>query len=124
MNRLMLGLVFVASTVCGHVSAQEWVYLGGRPAGEMDTSSIMEKGGLLHLNVRIIADQPQGRMFLNQALAVDCSEGWAWISDGWITSSFSSKVAPMPDLPEHQRIIHLPAPNEAYNNMYHYICGL
>ena len=29
----------------------------------------------------------------------------------------------MPDLPEDQRWLYFPVPNEAYNNMFTYVCG-
>jgi hypothetical protein len=122
MNSSILGLILSASIACGPVSAEDWAYLGGSPAGEMDISSIEKNNGLVRLHVRFFVDQPKGRMFMNQFLAVDCLGRRARISDGWITSSFSSKVAPMPDLPEHQRVLSLPTPNEAYNNMFAYVC--
>lgn len=123
MNSRIVGLTLAAIITCGSVSAEDWAYLGGSPAGEMDTTSIVRDGGLIYLHVRLIGDLPQGRGFLNQILAVDCLEKTARISDGWMTSNFSSRVVPMPNLPEDQRVIFIPTPNEAYNNMFAYVCG-
>jgi hypothetical protein len=123
MNNRILGSILAATIACGPVLAQEWAYLGGSPQGEIDVSSITKDGRTTYLRVRIFTDQPQGRMFMNQVLGVDCVGRRARISDGWITSSFSPRVAPMPDLPEDQRWLYFPVPNEAYNNMFAYVCG-
>lgn len=105
-------------------AAEEWVSLGGSPAGEIDISSIARARGLVRATVRIHTPHPQGRLSMYQVMDMNCAESLVRISDGWIESSFSSHVSPMPDLPEDDRNFTVPVTNEAYNNMVAYACAV
>jgi len=105
-------------------SAQEWVYLGGSPPVvlEIDLDSIAHRNGHVQAHIRAIADRSEGRLFMHQILTIDCTGSRARIADGWITSDYSPRVAPMPDLPENQRVLIFPTLNEALNVMFDYVC--
>lgn len=123
MNKWIIAAALTVPVAVGEpASAQDWAYLGGSPSAEMDMDSILHRNGFVQVHIRILADQPQGRMFMNQILTVDCAGSRARISDGWITSTYSSRIMPMPDLPEHQRTLLIPTPNDAYNVMFNYVC--
>ncbi|WP_372675260.1 hypothetical protein [Aquicoccus sp.] len=123
MKEFLAALIMAASLAGSKSNAQDWAYLGGSPQGEVDVDSVTRSGSLARVHVRFFADRQQARMYMHQILSVDCSNPAARITDGWISSSYSSRVAPMPDLPEYQRKIPIPSPNEAYNTLFNYLCG-
>lgn len=104
--------------------AEEWISLGGSPGGEIETSSIARAGGLVRATIRIHAPHPQGRLSMYQVIDMNCAESRVRIFEGWIESSFSSHVTPMPALPEDDRNFFVPVTNEAYNNMFAYACAM
>jgi hypothetical protein len=102
--------------------AEDWIYLGGRPAAEMDVSTFELRNGLPRVSIRVIANRPEGLSYFEQTLDADCRGSRLRIVDGRISFANSARFMPMPDLPEHQRMIEIPAGNSAYNRTFEFLC--
>ena len=114
---------FLVSGLVGTASyAEDWIFLGGKPAAELDVDSVGFIDGALRANIRLFVDKPEGRVFFNQDLDVDCRANTMIVAATWITSNFSARIVEMPGIPEDQRRIAIPAGNEAYNRMFDYVC--
>lgn len=121
MNLIIAGII--SALIAGPAFAQEWIYLGGHPEGELETSSIIPRRHGYNLQIRLFGEHQEGTLYINQTLDVHCADKIVRIDGAWLTSDFSSRVAEMPDLPEKDRLIYIPTPNQAYNNMFDFVCS-
>jgi hypothetical protein len=109
--------LFFATSAAG----AQWISLGDGYS-ELDISSITQRNGVVHLRMRHKVRQEKGVMTMDLNLAVDCKGSLYYIESGQISSDWSSRVAPMPAMPDDQRTFQLPTPNPAFNNMYAFVC--
>ena len=113
--------IFLASSLNG--AAGEWVALDGDPSrGELEVSSIKKQGKSGFANIRFVIVQDGITYFVHQSIAMSCGSAEMKIVDGHMKSDRSSKVVKMPHLPESDRIIYIPSPNQAFNRLYDFVC--
>lgn len=117
LKSFVLYLSFVAP-----VSAETWISLGDTMGSEMDTSSITRNDGVTYLRMRHKIRKEQGILTMDLHLAVFCNQSLYYIQSSQISSDWSSRIVPMPDLPDKDRTFSLPTPNPAFNNMYDFVC--
>jgi hypothetical protein len=103
-------------------SAEQWVSLGDMLGSEMDTSSISRRDEFVYLRMRHRIRNEQGLLTMDLNLAVSCPRNFYYIQSGQISSDWSPRVVPMPDLPDDKRTFSLPSENPAFNNMYDFVC--
>lgn len=103
-------------------SAEQWVSLGDMLGSEMDTSSVSRRDEFVYLRMRHRIRNEQGFLTMDLNLAVSCPRRFYYIQSGQISSDWSQRVAPMPDLPDDERTFRLPSENPAFNNMYDFVC--
>lgn len=103
-------------------SAEQWVSLGDMLGSEMDTSSVSRRDEFVYLRMRHRIRNEQGLLTMDLNLAVSCPRRFYYIQSGQISSDWSQRVAPMPDLPDDERTFRLPSENPAFNNMYDFVC--
>lgn len=73
--------------------------------------------------MRYSGPEPRGTLILTLEMGAICDEGFLFLLDGEISSSWSPNIAPMPDLPKEDRVYWIPAENPAFNNFFLYLCG-
>lgn len=103
---------------------EEWISLGTDKEGfELDLSSVREEGrGARSAVVRMSGSQPQGILTVHFLYVAHCGAQMLEIARGRISSSWSTRVEEMPELPERERLSHLPVPNQQLNNLCDYLC--
>lgn len=89
---------------------------------ELDLNSIV-RADPPSARTRTIVQQDQGMMMSYMTFAALCGRNYVYLLSGEVTATWSAKVMVMPDLPHEQRLIPLPAPNEAFENLYSLLCG-
>lgn len=119
-NLFRSGLLCIA--LSAPAAAEQWISLGDTLGSEMDVSSITRSDDVAFLHMRHRLRNEQGILTMDLNLAVYCGRSFYYIESGQISSSWSSRVVPMPDLPDDGRTFHLPTPNQALNNMYDFVC--
>ncbi len=102
--------------------AEQWVSLGDTLGSEMDTSSVSRSDEFVYLRMRHRIRNEQGLITMDLNLAVSCPRSFYYIQSGQISSDWSPRIVPMPDLPDNERIFRLPTENPAFNNMYDFVC--
>ena len=121
MKLIPLSALLVLALSCPS-SAEQWVSLGDKLGSEMDTSSVSRRDEFVYLRMRHRVRNEQGLLTMDLNLAVSCPRSFYYIQSGQISSDWSPKVAPMPDLPDDKRTFRLPSKNLAFNNMYDFVC--
>ena len=120
MNRTLILAIALASAT--PAAAENWVSLGGVLNSEIDLHSVGQSGSLPVARLRYGGQRPQGIITMTMELGAMCGEGYLYMLDGAISSSWSPTIAPMPDLPKEDRVIWIPSQNEAFNNFFLFLC--
>ena len=103
--------------------AENWVSLGGFLNSEIDLQSVTQRGNLPVARLRYGGQRPEGIITMTMEMGAMCGEGYLYMLDGEISSSWSPTIAPMPNLPKEDRMISIPSGNDAFNNFYRYLCS-
>ncbi|WP_192931302.1 hypothetical protein [Gemmobacter serpentinus] len=117
-----VAFTLAAMTFSGPAAGQDWVSLGGTLNSEIDMQSLHMRDNLPVAQMRYGGQTAQGSVGMTLEMAAICAEDYLYILGGTSTASWSARVLQMPDLPEEDRIIYVPAPNEAFNNFFTYLC--
>jgi hypothetical protein len=90
---------------------------------EIDRSTIVERNGIVFLRMRVrVPDGGRVGVMISN-LSVHCNRGFIQVESGQMGYE-SSRLIPFKgeDLDQDSRIIVLPAPSAAFNNMYSFVC--
>lgn len=121
MNKITLSAVFLISISTPSFS-EEWVSLGAQFGPELDLSSVRQQDEFTYVRLRQMARNEQGVFTMGLNMAISCSRSFLFIQSGEITSDFSSKIVPMPNLSEDERMSYYPSSNDAFNNLFDFVC--
>lgn len=121
MIKAVAALVFAFMASTTFTQAEQWVSLGGMNS-EIDLDSV-SRAGAPSAWIRTSGRTEQGILTTYFYLAAYCDRGFLYTVDGQIISSWSTTVAPMPDLPDADRTFWMPSPNVALSNAFVYLCG-
>ncbi|MES2436185.1 MAG: hypothetical protein V4586_20415 [Pseudomonadota bacterium] len=101
--------------------AERWAPLGGSGNSELDLDSV-DNSVPPSAWIRTSGQTVQGVLTTYFNIVAYCEEDYLYIQDGEIATSWSSMVAPMPDMPDADRVVAIPVPNAALNNAFYFLC--
>ena len=104
--------------------ADNWVALGPEDIhGELDLDSIDASSNPAKAHMRVRMDVGADTLVMYQAQDIYCEQSVIYLTSGKIQKVGHPKIVSMPDLPEEDRIMRIPAENPGLNAMFNYICG-
>ena len=103
------------------VRAERWVFLGNFMNSELDLDSV-GSDPQPSAWIRWSGRTEQGVLTTYLFIAAHCDQGYLYVLDGQVTSSWDAKVIPMPDMSEEDRIFRMPTPNAALTNLFGLLC--
>lgn len=107
--------------LAGPARAERWVFLGNFMNSVMDLDSVVGEPQPSAW-IRWSGRTEQGVLTTYLFIAAYCDQEYLYMLDGQLTSSWDAKVAPMPDMPEADRVIQIPTPNDALMNLFSFLC--
>lgn len=122
-----LALLILSLLVSTPLAADQWISLGGDVVNmvyELDKDSITRRDNVVYATMRVRSPDGTRVAIMISNLSIHCNRGFAQIESGQM-GFVGTRLVPFrrEDLSSELQIHVFPSPNQAYNNMYNFVCS-